>query len=81
MIKKGLKIQISGNNIYWEGKKQIDQNLLKTEEIFQTTGCPGCNRPFYNEAPGGEVYNYPGKIPEKDLDAALNLIREAESCI
>jgi len=26
---------------------------------FLTSGCPGCNRPFYNERPGGEIYNYP----------------------
>jgi biotin synthase len=26
---------------------------------FQTSGCPGCNRPYYNERPGGVLYNYP----------------------
>ncbi len=26
---------------------------------FLTSGCPGCNRPFYNERPGGMIYNYP----------------------
>lgn len=26
---------------------------------FLTSGCPGCNRPFYNERPGGNIYNYP----------------------
>ena len=25
---------------------------------FQTSGCPACNRPFYNERPGGTIYNY-----------------------
>jgi len=25
---------------------------------FCTAGCPGCNRPFYNERPGGPMYNY-----------------------
>ncbi|KSW12129.1 hypothetical protein CF15_05010 [Pyrodictium occultum] len=24
-----------------------------------TSGCPGCNRPFYNESPRGPIYNYP----------------------
>jgi len=27
-------------------------------QAFLTSGCPGCNRPFYNESPG-RVYNYP----------------------
>ena len=25
---------------------------------FLTSGCPGCNRPYYNERPGGKIYNY-----------------------
>jgi biotin synthase-related radical SAM superfamily protein len=28
-------------------------------EPFRTSGCPECNRPFYNERPGGPLYNYP----------------------
>ncbi len=27
--------------------------------VFMTRGCPGCNRPYYNERPGKEPYNYP----------------------
>ncbi|MGD8398463.1 MAG: radical SAM protein, partial [Anaerolineae bacterium] len=26
---------------------------------FRTSGCPDCNRPYYNEQPGGPLYNYP----------------------
>jgi len=26
---------------------------------FRTSGCPDCNRPYYNERPGGVMYNYP----------------------
>ncbi|AAL80268.1 radical SAM protein [Pyrococcus furiosus DSM 3638] len=26
---------------------------------FLTQGCPFCNRPYYNERPGRELYNYP----------------------
>jgi biotin synthase-related radical SAM superfamily protein len=32
---------------------------------FQTSGCPDCNRPFYNEKPSGPIYNYP-KQPSKE---------------
>jgi biotin synthase-related radical SAM superfamily protein len=31
---------------------------LATGEPFRTAGCPGCNRPFYNERPGHTLYNY-----------------------
>ena len=36
------------------------------EKAFMTSGCPGCNRPFYNERPGKELYNYPF-MPEKNM--------------
>ena len=28
-------------------------------EAFLTSGCPSCNRPFYNESPKGPIYNFP----------------------
>ncbi|MCC6029224.1 MAG: hypothetical protein LM591_03685 [Candidatus Korarchaeum sp.] len=31
------------------------------KEAFLTSGCPGCNRPFYNERPSGKLYNFPSK--------------------
>lgn len=34
--------------------------VLEDGEAFRTTGCPDCNRPYYNERPGQAVpYNYP----------------------
>lgn len=27
--------------------------------VFVTHGCPGCNRPFYTEVPGGTMFNFP----------------------
>ncbi len=40
---------------------------------FITRGCPGCNRPFYNESPRGPIYNYPSiEWAKRDI----KLIRE-----
>lgn len=33
---------------------------------FATHGCPGCNRPFYTESPGGTMYNFPGVPASRD---------------
>jgi biotin synthase-related radical SAM superfamily protein len=33
--------------------------LLSDGKAFETSGCPGCNRPYYNEPPTGPLYNYP----------------------
>jgi biotin synthase-related radical SAM superfamily protein len=38
---------------------------------FQTPGCPGCNRPFYNERPGGTMYNYPRPLTEAEVAEAI----------
>lgn len=37
-------------------------------EPFRTSGCPHCNRPFYNESPKGPIYNYPRKPTAKDIE-------------
>lgn len=33
--------------------------LVQTGHPFLTSGCPDCNRPFYNERASGPIYNYP----------------------
>jgi biotin synthase len=38
---------------------------------FQTSGCPGCNRPFYNERPGGPLYNYPRPLTPSEAEEAV----------
>jgi biotin synthase-related radical SAM superfamily protein len=35
---------------------------LNPYTVFTTSGCPGCNRPFYNESPRGPIYNYPNSL-------------------
>jgi len=34
------------------------RKTIDSGEPFRTSGCPGCNRPFYNESPRGPIYNY-----------------------
>ncbi len=34
-------------------------------EAFLTSGCPGCNRPYFDSAPS-KLYNYPRKISEEE---------------
>jgi len=43
-------------------------------EAFRTSGCPDCNRPYYNERPGKTVYNYHRPLDEKEIKAALSLL-------
>jgi len=34
---------------------------LKPESYLLTSGCPMCDRPFYNESPRGPIFNYPSR--------------------
>lgn len=45
--------------------------VLSDGEAFRTTGCPGCNRPFYNERPSGPFYNYPRKPTIDEINKEL----------
>jgi biotin synthase-related radical SAM superfamily protein len=48
--------------------------LLADGRAFQTAGCPGCNRPYYNERPGRVMYNYPRPLEAKEIEAAISSI-------
>lgn len=45
--------------------------LLADGEAFRTSGCPGCNRPYYNERPGGTMYNYPRPLAPEEAAQAI----------
>jgi biotin synthase len=49
-------------------------------EAFQTSGCPDCNRPFYNEQPGGPTYNYPHPLSAEEAARAAAEMEIACEC-
>jgi biotin synthase len=46
--------------------------IIRTDEPFLTSGCPNCNRPYYNEKPSGPMYNYPRGLTEKEFSLVLH---------
>jgi biotin synthase len=48
-------------------EKQTLLQITQTSEPYLTSGCPNCNRPYYNEKPCGPIYNYPKDLTEKQL--------------
>lgn len=48
--------------------------LLGDGTAFRTAGCPGCNRPYYNERPGGPLYNHPCALTPGDAQAELDAL-------
>jgi lipoyl synthase len=47
---------------------------------FRTSGCPDCNRPFYNEQPGGTMYNYPLPLTEEEAERAVREMEVETRC-
>jgi biotin synthase-related radical SAM superfamily protein len=35
------------------------EDAIRGGRPFMTSGCPHCNRPYYNEKPSGPLYNFP----------------------
>lgn len=40
-------------------------------DAFRTSGCKDCNRPYYNERPGGFMYNYPRPLTAEEASEAI----------
>lgn len=60
LILKGLD---PSEFLVFDGDYRVKSEVLKrinfSYDAFLTRGCPGCNRPYYNERPGKEPYNFP----------------------
>jgi len=62
----------SGGQLQCLGRPDWRQ-LLTNGDVFCTSGCPDCNRPFYNERPGGAMYNYPRPLTPEEVAVALDV--------
>ena len=40
--------------------------IISDGRAFATSGCPDCNRPYYNERVSGPVFNYPREPNAKE---------------
>ncbi|MFX0023072.1 MAG: radical SAM protein, partial [Candidatus Hermodarchaeota archaeon] len=47
------------------GKNDLN-DIINDSNAFLTSGCPGCNRPYYTSKPSGPIYNYPRLLTEKE---------------
>ncbi len=48
--------------------------FLSDGKAFETSGCPGCNRPYYNEPPSGPLYNYPRSLTPNETWWAIEQV-------
>ncbi len=60
-------------------EKQTVMRIIQTGNPFLTSGCPNCNRPYYNEKPSGPIYNYPRNLTEKELSEIRSTLDSEEA--
>jgi len=58
-------------------EEQALKDILSDGTAFQTSGCSGCNRPYYNERPGKAIYNYHRALSKEEYDQALQELSES----
>jgi biotin synthase-related radical SAM superfamily protein len=55
-----------GNLLSYGIDDEILRQTVENGQPFVTSGCPDCNRPYYNEKPSGPIFNYPRKLAKNE---------------
>ncbi len=63
-----IVFNMGGDIVDFKLKESLIRETVKTGLPFMTSGCSGCNRPYYNERPSGPLYNYPFNPVIKHID-------------
>ena len=50
------------------------EKQLTGGKAFETTGCSGCNRPYYNERPQGPLYNYHRPLTPLEAEKEIGIL-------
>jgi len=54
---------------YYRRMQALNYSLMNGPagtKAYETSGCESCNRPYYNERPGGIIYNYPRPLTDEE---------------
>lgn len=62
----------SSGELMLKVEQQWLRQVLSSGAAFQTTGCKGCNRPYYNERPTGPMFNFPRSLTEDEIRHAMD---------
>ncbi len=66
---KDMTFDSQGNIFDFGIEERTVSQIVESGKPFLTTGCPSCNRPFYNEKPSGPIYNYPRSLYPEEITA------------
>ena len=76
---KDMSFDVNGSiTDFGVGRRTLSE-IIQTGKPFLTSGCPDCNRPFYNEKPSGPIYNFARELTAEEISVAKKqLNREQE---
>ena len=72
---ESMRFDGDGRTTDFSVEKETLKRTVETGKPFLTSGCPNCNRPFYNEKPSGPIYNYPRNIRPEETVAIKQQLR------
>ena len=52
------------------------RHVIESGLPYLTSGCPNCNRPFYNEKPSGQLYNFPRPLNSSEIEEIERIVRD-----
>ncbi len=73
---KRMRFNDKGELIQFGVDKTTLKRIISGGVPFQTSGCPNCNRPYYNERPGDNLFNYPKPLKENELNLVKDSLKE-----
>ncbi|MEM0058165.1 MAG: radical SAM protein [Candidatus Bathyarchaeia archaeon] len=68
---ESMKFDEAGRITSFGVDMQTLERIVDSGVPFQTSGCPNCNRPYYNEKPSGPIYNYPRPLSIEEIKRAV----------
>lgn len=71
-----MRFDINGRIVDFGVSSDALHQVIMTGLPFVTSGCPNCNRPYYNEKPGGPLYNYPFMPTKAELEEIEKVFKQ-----
>jgi len=72
---ENMNFDEKGQIINFGASKTELQKTISQGVPFHTSGCPECNRPYYNERPGSVLYNYSRPLTREELAETKKLLK------
>ena len=69
---RGMRFNTASEITGYGVSPEAIEKAIKDGTAFRTSGCPDCNRPYYNEKPSGPLYNYPKTLDAEQIKKIKN---------